>query len=84
MGGLFLMYFYDIIMHAIFVNYIFPTLLLFLGVLILRYSFKKISPEDQSSGKKNIPTYGKGGRIHLFYIGSFLIVTGLFLLFRQF
>jgi hypothetical protein len=71
-------------MHAIFDNYIFPALLLFLGILSFRYSLKKISSEDKLSGKKEIPTYGKGGRIHLFYIGSVLISIALFLLFRQF
>ena len=65
------------------IKYILPSVLIFLGLLSIKAALKKQTQQEKIFAKNNVPTFGKGGRIHLFYIGAVLIILALFLFYRK-
>lgn len=68
-------------MKLVILNYILPALFILGGLGLFVFGIRERSPQEKIH-KKDLPTYGKGGRIHHVYVGSILIVSGLYLIFR--
>jgi small neutral amino acid transporter SnatA (MarC family) len=68
-------------MKLFILNYILPALFILGGLALFIFGIRERSPQEKIH-KKDLPTYGKGGRIHHVYVGSILIVSGLYLIFR--
>ena len=62
--------------------YIFSGILILLGLGLIKYSFRKQSPQEKLQGKHQLEMTGRGSRMHYFYIGCFLIGIGIFLLLK--
>ncbi len=68
-------------MKLFILNYILPALFILGGLALFVFGIRERSPQEKIH-KKDLPTYGKGGRVNHVYVGSILIVLGLYLIFR--
>jgi len=68
-------------MKLFFLYYILPSILIIGGLALFVFGVRERTPQEKLN-KKELPTYGKGGKIHHVYVGSGLILMGLYLLFR--
>jgi hypothetical protein len=68
-------------MKLFFSCHILTSLLIIGGLALFIFGVRDSTPQEKINGKE-LPTYGKGGKIHHVYVGSVLIVMGLYLLFR--
>ncbi len=62
-------------------TYVFATLLLLTGFLLIKEGSRKVTPEDKLN-KKGFPTSGRGTRFHYIYVGIVCILIGLWFLFQ--
>ena len=68
-------------MKLFFFHYILPPLFVLGGLALLVFGLRERTPQEKINNKE-LNTYGKGGKIHHVYVGSVLILMGLYLLFR--
>ncbi len=74
----------NVLLSNIILRYILSSIFLVLGILSIRYSLKEQTIQNKLFKRNDIPTYGKGGRIHKFYLGSVLIGLALYLYWGNF
>lgn len=62
--------------------YIITGILILSGLGLMKYAFRKQSPQEKLQGKHQLKMEGRGGRIHHFYLGCFLVVCGILFLIK--
>lgn len=60
--------------------HILAGLLFFNGLISIWYGLRKQSKKEKLQGKNQIDTFGKGGRIHLVYLGIVFVIMSFVLL----
>ena len=58
--------------------YCFGSLLILCGLILLRIAFRKVRPEQYVAGKKELPVWGRGSKVHHIYIGAVMIILGIY------
>jgi hypothetical protein len=64
------------------IKYLVAPTFVFLGLLCIRISLKQQTPQDIVLKKNNLPLYGKGSKMHIFYIGIGLIFMAFIIFFN--
>lgn len=62
--------------------YIIAGLLILSGLGLMKYVFRRPSAQEKLQGKHQLQMAGRGGRMHHFYLGCFLLICGIVFLIR--
>ena len=64
------------------IKYLIAPAFIFLGLLCIRVALKRQTSQDIILKRNNLPLYGKGSKMHVFYIGVGLIFIALTIFFN--